>query len=92
MIVLNIWQNVTEIRECVSRFAGILDGSVSNLSIVGVSYSRMRQLLAEGRVKGAERLGRDWVIPLPVEITPGARGPIGVAGERSTIPSTERFS
>ena len=48
---------------------------------LGVSATRLRQLLAQGRVKGAERIGRDWVIPLPVEIVPGSRGPIGVAGK-----------
>ena len=49
---------------------------------LGITAGRLRQLLAEGRVKDAVRLRRDWVIRSPVEITPGARGPIGAAGQR----------
>ena len=37
---------------------------------VGLSYSRMRQLLNEGRIRGAFKATRDWLIPSPVEILP----------------------
>ncbi|MBM3933067.1 MAG: DUF2283 domain-containing protein [SAR202 cluster bacterium] len=49
---------------------------------IGVSGSRMRQLLAAGRIQGARKLGRDWIVPTPVRMVPGERGPIGVAGSR----------
>ena len=47
-----------------------------------VSERRLRQLARQGRVKGAEKRGRDWLIPTPVEILPGKRGPVGVAGRQ----------
>ena len=37
---------------------------------VGLSYSRVRQLLNQGRIKGAFKAPRDWLIPSPVEILP----------------------
>ena len=40
---------------------------------VGVSYVRMRQLLLAGRVRGAFKLQRDWLVPTPVEILPRQR-------------------
>ncbi|WP_424095382.1 helix-turn-helix domain-containing protein [Moorena producens] len=46
--------------------------------LLGVSPTRVRYLLSKGRVKGAYKVGRTWVIPLfdgmPV-VTPGTRGP-----------------
>ena len=36
----------------------------------GVSPRRMRQLLQEGRIEGAVRIGRQWCIPLPVAVLP----------------------
>ena len=47
---------------------------------LGVSAGRIRQLLGQGRVHGARRSGRDWLIPTPVDIQPGVRGPAGAAG------------
>ena len=29
----------------------------------GLQPQRIRQLLAEGRISGAQKVGRDWVIP-----------------------------
>ena len=49
---------------------------------LGISIRRLQELLAQGRVKGAQKARRDWLIPVPVEIVPGKRGPAGVAGER----------
>jgi hypothetical protein len=48
-----------------------------------VTTGRLRQLLGEGRIQGARHIGNNWVIPSPVQIKPGTRGPVGVAGERS---------
>ncbi|MBM3933215.1 MAG: helix-turn-helix domain-containing protein [SAR202 cluster bacterium] len=50
--------------------------------ILNVTEGRVRQLCAARRIKGAYRAGRDWLIPLPIEMTPGARGREGVAGKR----------
>ena len=52
---------------------------------LGVSVQRIRKLLLAGRIVGAEKVGRDWVIPTPVRVTPGKRGPrrVGAGGERS---------
>ena len=46
---------------------------------VGVSYVRMRQLLLAGRVRGAFKLQRDWLVPTPVEILPPQRRDDGPA-------------
>ena len=47
---------------------------------LGVSDRRVRQLAREGRVRGATKIGQEWLIPTPVELIPGRRGPAGVAG------------
>ena len=47
---------------------------------LGVSDRRVRQLAREGRVRGAAKVGHEWLIPTPVEVIPGNRGPAGVAG------------
>ena len=47
---------------------------------LGVSDRRIRQLAREGRVRGATKIGQEWLIPTPVEVIPGRRGPAGVAG------------
>ena len=49
---------------------------------LGVSERRVRQLARDGRVRGAVKLGQAWLIPKPVHVAPGARGPIGVARHR----------
>jgi len=46
---------------------------------LGVSERRVRQLLAEGRFEGARLVGRDWIIPQPIAITPARYGRVGVA-------------
>lgn len=35
---------------------------------LGVSTGRVRQLLGQGRIYGARKLGRDWMIPAPVRV------------------------
>ena len=47
---------------------------------LGVSERSVRQLAGEGRVRGATKAGAEWLIPTPVELVPGRRGPVGVAG------------
>ena len=49
-------------------------------SRLGVSERRVRKLARDGRVRGATKTGAEWLIPTPVEVVPGKRGPVGVAG------------
>ncbi len=52
--------------------------TIQTAKLLGVSASRVRVLLKQGRIRGAYKLGRFWVIPLtdgmPV-ISKGTRGP-----------------
>ncbi len=45
-----------------------------------VSERRVRQLAGDGRMQGATKAGAEWLIPTAVEVTPGRRGPVGIAG------------
>ena len=36
----------------------------------GVSLTRIRQLLLQGRVQGAVKMGRQWMVPTPVVLLP----------------------
>ena len=36
--------------------------------VLGISPTRVRQLCKAGRVRGAKRMGVQWIIPLPPEI------------------------
>ncbi len=62
------------------------DDDVANVTVreaasrLGVSERRVRKLARDGRVRGATKAGAEWLIPTPVEVTPGRRGPVGVAG------------
>ncbi len=62
------------------------DDDVANVTVkeaatrLGVSERRVRQLARDGRMRGAAKAGAEWLIPTPVEVTPGRRGPVGVAG------------
>lgn len=47
---------------------------------LGISVRRVRQLARDGRFHGAVKSGSEWLIPTPVQLTPGKRGPAGVAG------------
>ena len=47
---------------------------------LGVSERRVRKLARDGRLRGALKTGAEWLIPTPVEVIPGRRGPVGVAG------------
>lgn len=46
---------------------------------LGVTDGRVRQLAREGRLRGAVKAGHEWLIPTPIEVIPGRRGPVGVA-------------
>jgi hypothetical protein len=56
-------------------------GTTEAAFLLNISTARLRLLLKQGRVKGAEKKGRLWKIPLNSrgvpEITPGLRGPEG---------------
>ncbi len=53
-------------------------GTTEAANLVGVSTTRIRYLLKQGRIEGAYKAGKIWVIPLfngtPI-ITEGSRGP-----------------
>jgi hypothetical protein len=50
-------------------------------------YRRLRILCEEGRVLGAEKIGKTWVMPSPVKITGAASGP---AATFHTVPVKRR--
>ena len=54
-------------------------------SRLGVSERRVRKLARDGRMRGAMKAGAEWLIPTPVEVIPGRRGPIGVAGRADAL-------
>ena len=62
------------------------DDDVANVTVreaatrLGVSERRVRKLARDGRLRGATKAGAEWLIPTPVEVIPGRRGPVGVAG------------
>ena len=51
---------------------------------LGISDRRMRKLAKDGRVQGAVKIGQEWLMPTPVKVVPGRRGPIGVAARGDT--------
>ena len=65
------------------------DDDVANVTVreaatrLGVSERRVRKLARDGRMRGATKPGAEWLIPTPVEVIPGRRGPVGVAGRVS---------
>ena len=69
------------------------DDDVANVTVreaavrLGVSERRVRQLACEGRMRGATKAGAEWLIPTPVEVIPGRRGPVGVAGRTQRVGS-----
>src|ERR1700675_735132 len=42
---------------------------------LNVTERRARALAASGRVAGAVKIGRDWLIPASARVVPGTRGP-----------------
>ncbi len=67
------------------------DDDVANVSVreaavrLGVSERRVRKLARDGRVRGATKVGSEWLIPTPVEVTLGKRGPAGVTGRVNEV-------
>lgn len=67
------------------------DDDVANVTVreaaarLGVSERRVRKLALDGRIRGATKTGAEWLIPTPVEVIPGRRGPIGVAGHAEVV-------
>ena len=61
-------------------------GDVANVTVreaavrLSVSERRVRKLARDGRLRGAIKAGAEWLIPTPIEVIPGRRGPAGVAG------------
>ena len=73
--------------------SGALVDELANVTVreaairLGVSESRVRKLALDGRIPGAIKTGAEWLIPTSVEVIPGRRAPIGVAGRDSTLGS-----
>ena len=44
-------------------------------SELGVSHRRIQRLCQDGRIKGALKVARDWIIPSPVKVVSGTKGP-----------------
>lgn len=42
---------------------------------LGVTPMRVRRLCQDGRIPGAKKIGRDWVIPAGARPIPGTKGP-----------------
>ena len=67
------------------------DDDVANVTVreaaarLGVSERRVRKLARDGRLRGAVKASAEWLIPTPVEISPGRRGPVGVAGRTGEL-------
>ena len=66
------------------------DDDVANVTVkqaaarLGISDRRVRKLASDGRVRGAVKIGQEWLIPTPVEVMPGSRGPAGVSAREDT--------
>ena len=64
----------------------VAEDDVANVTVreaavrLGVSERRVRKLARDGRMRGAIKAGAEWLIPTPVNVIPGRRGPVGVAG------------
>ena len=66
------------------------DDDVANVTVkqaaarLGISDRRVRKLASDGRVRGAVKIWQEWLIPTPVEVMPGSRGPAGVSAREDT--------
>ena len=47
---------------------------------IGVLERRIRKLARDGRLMRAVKAGAEWLILTPLDVIPGRRGPLGVAG------------
>jgi hypothetical protein len=57
---------------------------------LGFSAVYLRKLARMGRVQGAQKLGRDWLIPSPPRVLPSER-PRGYHGHRKNLLSAGHF-
>jgi hypothetical protein len=60
-------------------------GTTQAAFLLGISSARVRILLAQGRIKKAQKIGRVWVIPLfkgVPKVTNSRKGPIGTWKKR----------
>lgn len=44
-------------------------------ALLGVTPRRVQALCQQGRIRGARKLGRDWLLPDRPRISEGTRGP-----------------
>jgi hypothetical protein len=42
-------------------------------ALLGISIARVRVLCGEGRIDGAEKIGRDWLLPSDPKVRPASR-------------------
>ncbi|NEO33690.1 MAG: helix-turn-helix domain-containing protein [Symploca sp. SIO3C6] len=66
-------------------------GSTQAAKLMGISARRIRQLLQEGRIQGAFKAGRSWIIPLVEgmpQVKEGTRGPLARWRRRKPSPVT----
>lgn len=52
---------------------------------MGLNESTVRYLCAAGKLQGAHRFGRDWVIPFPIRREIRPPGPVPRIGRKVTI-------
>ena len=66
--------------ESVAPAGDVVNVTVKEAAVrLGVSERRVRKLAGDGRLRGAVKAGAEWLIPTPVEVIPGRRGPASVA-------------
>ncbi|NET06435.1 MAG: helix-turn-helix domain-containing protein [Merismopedia sp. SIO2A8] len=66
-------------------------GSTQAAKLMGISARRIRQLLSGGRIQGAFKVGRSWIIPLVEgmpQVSEGTRGPIARWRKKRPAPVT----
>jgi hypothetical protein len=50
-------------------------GTAEAAASIGVTQRRLQALCGQGRIGGAQRIGRTWVLPASFRIYAGKRGP-----------------
>ena len=59
---------------------------------LGVSERRVRNLVRDGRILAAMKAGAEWLIPTPVQVISGRRGPVSVAGRADVADRQRRLT
>jgi len=62
-----------------------LIGTLEAALTFGLSPRRIQTLCVEGRIPGAQRIGRTWAVPENFKVTPGSRGPKSRHSQRPQI-------